>query len=192
MIKKIRSVVLSSLLVVGIFAPLSEASAVDWDDNPEVVKLRLQLKQFIEERRLVEKNLTTFDDLDFNVFNNQKWEQLHRSHSETVIVHWPDGRITEGIQAHVEDLKSLFVYAPDTRVSEHPIKIGAGDFTAVSGVFEGTFTLPMPLPDGGSIPPTGKTFSLDMVTIGRWKDGVMVEEWLMWDNLTFMKQIGLM
>lgn len=192
MFRKIRSIVLSSLVAVGLSAALSPAFAVDWDDNPEVVKLRLQLKQFIDERRLAERNLATFDDLDFNVFNEQKWEQLHKSHAESVIVHWPDGRITEGIQRHIEDLKTLFVYAPDTRISEHPIKIGVGDWTAVSGVFEGTFTQPMPLPGGGSISPTGKFFSLDMVTIGRWKDGVMVEEWLMWDNLTFMKQVGLL
>jgi hypothetical protein len=30
-----------------------------------------------------------------------------------------------------------------------------------------------------------------MATIGRWENGVMVEEWLFWDNQTFMKQIGL-
>jgi hypothetical protein len=30
-----------------------------------------------------------------------------------------------------------------------------------------------------------------MNTVGRWKDGVMVEEYLFWDNQTYMKQIGL-
>jgi hypothetical protein len=30
-----------------------------------------------------------------------------------------------------------------------------------------------------------------MATIGHWKDGVMDEEWLFWDNQAFMKQIGL-
>lgn len=39
--------------------------------------------------------------------------------------------------------------------------------------------------------PTGKAFKLAMVTVGDWKDGVMDEEWLMWDNQAFMKQIGL-
>jgi len=30
------------------------------------------------------------------------------------------------------------------------------------------------------------------VTIGHWnKAGVMDEEWLMWDNQSFMKQLGL-
>ncbi|TDJ34386.1 MAG: hypothetical protein E2O53_08245, partial [Gammaproteobacteria bacterium] len=43
------------------------------------------------------------------------------------------------------------------------------------------------------IPPTGKAFKISMVTIGHWnEDGVIDEEWLFWDNLTFMKQMGLM
>ena len=29
-----------------------------------------------------------------------------------------------------------------------------------------------------------------MVTIGRWENGLMEEEWLFWDNAAFMKQIG--
>lgn len=49
----------------------------------------------------------------------------------------------------------------------------------------------MPIGDGKTIPPTGKAFKVTMATIGHWKDGVMDEEWLMWDNQTFMKQIGL-
>jgi len=30
-----------------------------------------------------------------------------------------------------------------------------------------------------------------MTTIGRWDNGVMDDEWLMWDNQAFMKQIDL-
>lgn len=58
-------------------------------------------------------------------------------------------------------------------------------------VMTGTFTHPMPIGGGKVIQPTGKKFSLPMATIGRWKDGVMVEEFLFWDNQTYMKQIGL-
>jgi hypothetical protein len=29
-----------------------------------------------------------------------------------------------------------------------------------------------------------------MVTIGRWQNGVMIEEWPMWDNQSLMKQIA--
>jgi len=38
---------------------------------------------------------------------------------------------------------------------------------------------------------TGKNFSITMCTVGHWKDGVMIEEWLFWDNATYMKQIGI-
>ncbi|MEG0820063.1 MAG: ester cyclase, partial [Brevundimonas sp.] len=77
------------------------------------------------------------------------------------------------------------------RIKEHPIKLADGDYTAVQGIMEGTFTQPMDLGGGKVIQPTGKAFKLPMLTVGRWENGVMVEEWLYWDNQAFMKQIGL-
>ena len=142
--------------------------------------------------RLVAAQLTTFDDLDFRVFSQQQWQDLHKSHAQDVIVHWPDGHTTTGLDVHLADLKAMFVYAPDTRIETHPIKLGNGEWTAVTGVMKGTFSQPMPLPGGGSIPPTGKSFELTMATIGHWgPDGAMTEEYLFWDNATFMKQLGL-
>ncbi|NND87249.1 MAG: SnoaL-like domain-containing protein [Nitrosopumilus sp.] len=140
---------------------------------------------------LAQQHLETFDELDFDVFTNQQWDRLHESHSMDIIVHWPDGRTTVGIEPHIEDLKAMFVWAPDTRIEQHPIKIASGQWTSVIGVIEGTFTEPMPLPDGTVISPTGKSYKLTMATIGYWEDGVMTEEYLFWDNLEFMKQIGL-
>lgn len=142
-------------------------------------------------RGVEQQNLATFDDLDFNVFSGQKWDELSRSHARDIVVHWPDGHSTTGIEKHIEDLKAMFVYAPDTRIKEHPIKVAEGEYTAVMGWMEGTFSRPMPMPKGKTIPPTGKTFRLPMATIGKWKNGVMTEEWLFWDNQTYMKQIGL-
>ncbi len=121
----------------------------------------------------------------------QKWDQLGKSHAKDITVHWPDGRMTKGIDPHIKDLSGQFVFAPDTRIKEHPIRIASGEWTSVMGIMEGTFSRPMPIGDGKTIPPTGKPFKLMMVTIGHWKDGVMDEEWLLWDNQAFMKQIGL-
>lgn len=137
-----------------------------------------------------QRNLANFDDLDFNVYSNQKWDELSKSHAADIVVHWPDGRTTTGIAPHIEDLKQQFVFAPDTKIKTHPIRIAQGNLTAVTGVMEGTFSQPMPIGDK-TIAPTGKPFKLDMVTIGRWENGVMKEEWLYWDNQAFMKQIGL-
>jgi len=139
----------------------------------------------------VEKNLKEFDTLDFDVFSNQKWDRLHESHSKDIVVTWPDGHETKGIDKHIDDLKAQFVFAPDIAIKTHPIRFGSGSWTAVTGVMTGTFTKPMPLPDGKSIDPTGKRFAIGMATIGHWKDGTMDHEWLFWDNQDFMNQIGL-
>lgn len=144
----------------------------------------------MEARKIEEHNLETFDDLDYNVFTGQKWDEFGRSHHRDIVVHWPDGHVTRGLETHINDLKEMFAYAPDTRIKEHPIKIAQGEWTTVMGIMEGTFTKPMTA-GGKSIEPTGKAFKLPMATIGRWKDGVMVEEWLFWDNHAFMKQVGL-
>lgn len=144
-----------------------------------------------DELAMEQKNLANFDDLDFNVFSNRKWDQLSHSHAKDILVHWPDGHTTTGIDVHIADLEKMFVYAPDTRIKVHPIRIAQGNLTAVSGVMEGTFTQPMPLGDGKFIQPTGKAFKLPMATIGRWENGVMQEEWLYWDNQTYMTQLGL-
>lgn len=147
---------------------------------------------FLAEQARVQKHLETFDDLDFRVFSGQQWVDFHLSHAEDIVVYWPDGHSTTGLAKHIEDLKAMFVYAPDTRIKEHPVKFGQGDWTAVIGYMEGTFSHPMPIGDGKTIPPTGKTFRIPMATIGHWNDkGVMVAEYLFWDNQTFMKQIGL-
>ncbi len=139
----------------------------------------------------VEKHLKTFDTLDFDVFSNQKWDRLHESHGKDIIVTWPDGHETRGIDKHIEDLKALFAFAPDIAIKTHPIRFGSGAWTSVTGVMTGTFTKPMPMPDGKSIAPTGKRFAIGMATIAHWKDGAMDHEWLFWDNQDFMNQIGL-
>lgn len=139
----------------------------------------------------VEAHLKTFDTLDFDVFSNQKWERLGESHAKDIVVTWPDGHETEGIDRHIEDLKALFVFAPDITIKVHPIRFGSGSWTTATGVMTGTFTKPMPTPDGKSIAPTGKRFAIGMATIGHWKGRTMDHEWLFWDNQDFMKQIGL-
>jgi len=42
------------------------------------------------------------------------------------------------------------------------------------------------------IAPTGKAVHMLMATIGHWKGNTMDHEWLFWDNMTYMRQLGLM
>ena len=184
-----------TLLGVLLFAVTLSTSAQSNQEKNEaqLETLKNELAKIARTNETIAKNLGTFDELDFVVFTNQEWARLHESHSQDILVHWPDGSTTKGIERHIEDLSKMFVYAPDTRIKEHPIKIGSGNLTAVMGVMEGTFTKPMPIGDGKFIEPTNKAFKINMVTIGIWNDeGVMYEEYLFWDNMTYMTQLGLM
>ncbi len=162
-------------------------------NEEKLAQLEAKMKSIADGQMTLEKNLQTFDTLDYTVFSNQEWIRFHESHAQDIKVNWPDGHFTTGLDRHIEDLKALFVYAPDTRIKQHPIRFGdsTGEWTCVTGVFEGTFTKPMPIGNGKFIKPTGKAFSMPMCTVGHWKNGVMIEESLFWDNQTYMSQIGL-
>ena len=179
------------LIVLSVGLLLTLLAGCAGGDSPEVQAMKSEMKQIADERAMIDKNLATFDTLDYTVFSNQEWTRLHESHAKDIIVHWPDGHSTTGIEQHIEDLKAMFVYAPDTRIKEHPIRFGSGKYSAVTGIFEGTFTKPMPIGNGKFIQPTGKAFKMPMATIGVWENGIMTEEHLFWDNQTYMKQIGL-
>lgn len=186
--------VLALGLLAAIFVSCSDGSkGYSPEMQAKIDSMQSVLKTMAEGNATLGKNLTTFDTLDYTVFSNQEWVRLHESHSSDIVVNWPDGHQTNGIEKHIEDLKAMFVYAPDSRVKQHPIRFGnsTGEWTCVTGVFEGTFTKPMPIGNGKFIQPTGKSFKMPMCTIGHWKDGVMFEESLFWDNQTFMKQVGL-
>lgn len=135
--------------------------------------------------------LRRFDSLDYDIYSHQKWDSFQISHADDILVHYPDGSTSKGLADHLTQLKPMFVFAPDTRIQEHPVKFGTNGWTSVIGTMEGTFSAPMPVGNGKTIAPTGKKFKLAMSTVANWKDGKMIEEYLFWDNQAFMKQIGL-
>jgi len=184
---------MAALLVIGVIVIFTSCTNNQSGSasKAEIDSLRNQIKTLTAGNEMVAKYLVKFDTLDFTVFSNQQWVRLHESHAKDIKVYWPDGHMVQGIEQHIEDLKKLFVYAPDTRIKIHPIRFGSDNFTAVTGVMEGTFSKPMPSGNGKFIQPTGKKFKLPMCTIGIWKDGVMIEEHLFWDNQTYLNQIGL-
>lgn len=157
----------------------------------QIEEMKAKLMQYEEDEVATNKHLQTFDNLDYDVFSNQDWDRLRESHAENIIVYWPDGHQAQGLEKHIEDLKAMFVYAPDTKIKVHPVRFGRGGLTCVEGIMTGTFTKPMPIGDGKFIEPTGKSFYLPMCTVAHWENGVMIEEWLYWDNATYLKQLGI-
>ncbi|RTL57640.1 MAG: polyketide cyclase [Sphingobacteriales bacterium] len=179
--------------VILTFTSCGSNSGGSSDLQAKVDSLQNELKQFRDDKATAELRLMKFDTLDFDFYSNQKWDMFTHNHANNIKVYYPDGSITTGLYPqHIDKLTPMFVFAPDTKIKVHPVRIGRGDWTCVIGEMEGTFSKPMPIGGGKTIPPTGKHFKLSMATVGHWgPDNLMTEEYLFWDNQFFMKQIGL-
>ena len=186
---------LVALLVLAATATFTSCTTSSGDTpalQAKVDSLQNELKKFTDEKALTERRLAIFDTLDYEFYSNQKWDMFNHSHADNIKVYYPDGNVTTGLYPqHIDQLTPMFSFAPDTKIKNHPVRFGSGDWTCVIGEMEGTFSKPMPIGNGKTIPPTNKKFKLSMSTIGHWQDGKMIEEYLFWDNQSFMKQIGL-
>lgn len=183
----------AAIVFVAILATFTSCTNNLSELQAKVDSLQNELKKFTDEKALTEQRLLKFDTLDYEYYSHQKWDMFKHNHADNIKVYYPDGFVTEGLYPqHIDMLTPMFVFAPDTKIEQHPVKFGSGDWTAVIGVMEGTFSKPMPIGNGKTIPPTGMKFKLSMATIAHWgPDGKMTEEYLFWDNQSFMKQIGL-
>ena len=135
----------------------------------------------------------TLDEMDFNIYSNQLWDRIGESHSADIFVLNADTTITKGLPPHIGTMKFVASFIPDARVTGHPVCVASGDWTAMIGVFEGTFGKPLQIAAGQPpIPPTGKTFRIWMSTISHWRGGLMDQEFLYWDNANLYRQMGMM
>ena len=103
-----------------------------------------------------EQNLALFDRLDFEAWNNRDWDLFRQLHGDDVHVEG-FGQGTDGIDDHLAWAQAVVTQNPESKIVAHPIRIGAGDWTAVTGL----------LSDGST-----------MATIARWEDGRIAEEYL--------------
>ena len=169
------------------------------DTDQEIAALKSQIEvlqqkvnQYELEQTTVQKNLDLFDELDLVAFNNRDMERIAEIHMPDVKVINRDGKITEPFDPdHKAELEFLFNTFPDFSINEHPIGFGQGNWTAGLSISTGTFLNPMELPDGTVIEPTGESFEVRIVTLAKWHDGRIVEEYLIWDNEDGMRQIGI-
>ena len=102
-------------------------------------------------------NLDRFDRLDFEAWNNRNWTLFEELHSPDVLVVDFYGITTRGIDQHLQWGTAFVEASPESKILSHPIKIAAGDWTAVTGTLPGNLT---------------------MLTLARWEDGRIAEEYL--------------
>ena len=107
----------------------------------------------------VQDNLKRMDRLDYEGWNGHDWELLTQLHRDDVHVNI-SGKVTQGLDVHVEEIKAAVAASPDVKIISHPIAFGSGDWTCVVSELVG----------GGRI-----------VTVARWAHGQIAEEHI-WSN----------
>jgi SnoaL-like domain len=128
------------------FAAMAQEEASSSSNQTEIVVVA----QTPEEQA----NLDRFDKLDFEAWNNRNWTLFQELHSPDVLVVDFNGNTTSGIEQHLQWAMAVVSAQPESKVLAHPIKIAAGNWTAVTGTLPGNLT---------------------MVTLARWEDGRIAE-----------------
>ena len=99
-------------------------------------------------------NATNFHLLDFVAWNNRDVDMFRRLHTSDVKVEFA-GNKTEGIDAHVEALQPA--WQPGGLITNHAPIIAEGEWTCMVGSLPGA----------------------KMVTVAKWRDGAISEEYIL-------------
>ena len=140
-----------------------------------------------------QSNMELMQTLD-DAWNAQDIKIFRARHKPDVIVRWPgQPNPTVGIEDHTKEALAFWKAFPDQKLDNRPYRVffASGDWTCSIAKFRGTMKGPLVMADGTEIPPTGKSFEVEFYTIAKWNDGQIVEENLMYDLGSFLKQLGL-
>lgn len=138
----------------------------------------------------VEGNIRVVRATD-KAFNNRDWNAFMRLHAESVVVYSAfSPEPTKGRQAHRKEVEGMFASFPDLRVKDERT-FGQGDWVCSEYSVTGTHKGPLTGPGGQAIPPTGKSFRLNLCAVIKVEDGEVTEERTYLDMFSLMAQLGL-
>ncbi len=127
-------------------------------------------------------------------WNAQNWDVFRKRHSADTKVFWPGQREpTQGRDAHQAESVAFFKSIENQlENSPYRVQFGSGEWTCTIARWKGKMVGPWKDLGGQEHPPTGKAFELEFCTVARWKNGEIVEENLFYDQVEFLRQIGLL
>ena len=138
-----------------------------------------------QQNELLETNKALVMRTHDEVWSRGNLDVIDELYSPEYVAHWTGGEDTdrEGIKKMINEARDAF---PDmTEVVVHIV--AEGDIVVTHFISSGTFTGKM-----NGLKPTGKKMSRPEIAVHRIVDGKIVEQWTVSDQLTVMKQLGLM
>lgn len=121
---------------------------------------------------------------------NNDWQGAAALFSPDVVTVEPAAGTMRGLAAFTGYMAAFHTAFPDGRLNLKTA-VEAGDTIIVEGSFTGTNTGPLMGP-GGEMPATGRRLDLPFCDVFEARDGKIVAHRVYYDQVAFMKQLGLM
>ncbi|HEY3259843.1 MAG TPA: ester cyclase [Pseudonocardiaceae bacterium] len=125
----------------------------------------------------------------YDAFNNGDLDAARQYFDEDMENVDPTGTLN-GWDAFRQFVAVFKASMPDARLNAK-VWIDGGAVVAIEGTFTGTFTNPLPSPQG-EIPPTGKSFELPFVEINHAPSGRITSHRVYYDQMAFLAALGVM
>jgi predicted ester cyclase len=136
--------------------------------------------------------MTIRDDIEKGtaLYNKGDVDGFCALYADGIVLTTPDGRF-EGRDAIQSYLQGMYVAFPSGGVS-------VGRYCEDGDLYFGEFTVqgvntgPLAMPDGSQLPATHRSVDVAAVEVARAEDGRIVEHRMVWDNMAFLGQLGLL
>jgi steroid delta-isomerase-like uncharacterized protein len=126
-----------------------------------------------------------------DAFNRGDWAAFEASLApDAVYEEVTTGRRTEGARANLELAKGWKSAFPDV-TGTADASYASGDTVIFEITWNGTHTGPLPLPNGGELPPTGKPVAVKAVMVTTVRDGKSAHQRHYLDMLGMLTQLGV-
>ena len=134
--------------------------------------------------KLEDKNKAVARAAFFDYLNHRDFKRFEEIHTKDFVKHYNNSP-AENLSEEMGDAKGQFESSSDLTFTENWM-IAEGDKVAVCFTAKGTH-------DGAfqGIPPTGKHYELSGMTVWRFVDGKIAEEWVFSNDLDLYRQLGL-
>ncbi len=134
--------------------------------------------------KLEDRNKAVARAAFFDYLNHRDFKRFEEIHTKDFVKHY-NNSLAENLSEEMQDAKGQFDSSSDLTFTENWM-IAEGDKVAVCFAAKGTH-------DGAfqSVPATGKHYELAAMTVWRFVDGKIAEEWVFSNDLDLYRQLGL-
>jgi steroid delta-isomerase-like uncharacterized protein len=134
--------------------------------------------------KLEEQNKAIARAAFFDYLNHRDFKRFEEIHTRNFVKHYNNSP-AENLPEEMQDAKGQFDSSSDLTFRENWM-IAEGDKVAVCFIAKGTH-------DGvfQGVPATGKRYEVSGMTVWRFVDGKIAEEWVFFNDLDLYRQLGL-